>query len=81
MPTGVLTSLYLSSPIAEVTLGPGLQVPQFTAAAPFAGGNIVLIDIIVDTLNMQTTGCVPYAASMHLLAFSISTACFSFQSR
>lgn len=57
VPRDGLYALFVSSPIAEVTVGPGLDVPRFTAAAPFSSGNINLIDMTVGTLVVQTSGC------------------------
>ncbi|EIE26110.1 hypothetical protein COCSUDRAFT_61106 [Coccomyxa subellipsoidea C-169] len=56
VPSNGLAALFVSSPIAEVTIGPGLNVPRFTAAAPFSSGNINLIDLTVGTLAVQTSG-------------------------
>ncbi|BDA44395.1 hypothetical protein COCOBI_05-5790 [Coccomyxa sp. Obi] len=56
VPPDALRALFVSSPIAEVTIGPGLNVPTFTAAAPFSSGNINMNDITVGTLSVQTSG-------------------------
>lgn len=56
VPSDALWGLFVSSPIAEVTVGPGFNVPRFTAAASYSSGNINLIDITVGTLAVQTSG-------------------------
>ncbi|KAK9915824.1 hypothetical protein WJX75_004569 [Coccomyxa subellipsoidea] len=56
VPSDALWGLFVSSPIAEVTVGPGFNVPRFTAAAAYSSGNINLIDITVGTLAVQTSG-------------------------
>ena len=56
VPPDGLNALFVSSPVAEVTIGSGLNVPKFTVAAPFSSGNININDIKVDTLAVQTSG-------------------------
>ncbi|CAL8470358.1 g9900 [Coccomyxa elongata] len=56
VPPDGLRALFVSSPIAEVTVGSGLNVPMFTVASPFSSGNINMNDITVGTLAVQTSG-------------------------
>lgn len=56
VPSNALYALYVSSPIAEVTLGPGFDIRDFTAVASYSSGNMNIIDMTVDTLHVWTTG-------------------------
>jgi hypothetical protein len=60
MPSNALYGVVVSSPTAEVTVGPGFDVPNFSAVAPFSSGNINVVDIAVETLDVWTSGCGPY---------------------
>jgi hypothetical protein len=69
VPSDALWALYVSSPIAEVTVGPGFAVRDFAAVASFSSGNINVVDMTVDTLHVWTTGygaLFPHFGTHHL---------------
>jgi hypothetical protein len=56
LPGGALTGLFVPSPAAEVTVGPGFYTPTFTVSAPFSSKNVNVLSIVADTLRIQSTG-------------------------
>jgi hypothetical protein len=56
LPVDALQGVYVPSPSAEVTVGPGFVADTFTASAPFSSLNLNVLSLYANTLHIQTTG-------------------------
>ena len=56
LPATNLSGIFVSSPLAEVTVGPGFSADQFLVAAPFSGGDISVLGIDTPDLTLMSSG-------------------------
>ena len=66
LPKDSLTSVAVSSPIAEVTVGPGFDVPILDVFSAFGTGNLNVFNATIVDLGISTSG----RAHPHLAAAS-----------
>ena len=57
LPATALQGVFVSSPLAEVTVGPGFSSDQFLIAAPFSTGGISVLGLDAQDLTLLSSGC------------------------
>ncbi|EIE26109.1 hypothetical protein COCSUDRAFT_40265 [Coccomyxa subellipsoidea C-169] len=56
LPFDSLSGVFVPSPSAEVTVGPGFVADNFTASAPFSSQDLNVLSLTADTLRVQSSG-------------------------
>ena len=56
LPATKLQGVFVSSPMAELTVGPGFSTPGFVVAAPFSSGAITVLGIDTQDLTLLSSG-------------------------
>ncbi|CAL8470357.1 g9899 [Coccomyxa elongata] len=56
LPFDALSGVFVPSPSAEVTVGPGFVASNFTASAPYSSQNLNVLGLMAETLRVQSSG-------------------------